>query len=135
MKCRLFFFFFFTSKTKVFLFSLCLFPCKRFCCIAIVVSCTGFLYFAPLLLTCSSECLTNLKGLPLVLCPTVIEDTGYVKGLSYLNFLEPVQFIYVRAEEERKTLEDLASTTQRSGLLAAAQPIQREEELGLFCLF
>lgn len=28
-------------------------------------------------LMCSSKCLTNLKGLPLVLCPNVIKDTGY----------------------------------------------------------
>lgn len=27
------------------------------------------------------------------------------------------------------------NTTQRSGLLSAAQPIKREEELSLFCMF
>lgn len=49
-----------------------------------------FLYFAPSHLTCSSKCLTNLKGLPLVLCPTVFEHTGYQRlreTFSQLNFI------------------------------------------------
>ena len=83
-----------------------------------------FLYFAPSHLTCSSKCLTNLKGLPLVLCPTVIEHTGYQRLRE--RFLS-AEFYFNRSSffmwERRR--RGRHCTTQRSGLLAAAQPISK----------
>lgn len=125
-----------TSKTKVFLFSLCLFPFKRYCCIAIAVTCTGFLYFDPLhLLLSSSKCLTILKGLPRIWCPAIIKDTGYrqlCKRFIVTEFYLIVQLIYVKAEGERKTPEN---HTQRSGLLTAAQPVKKRGRAQSLYLF
>lgn len=131
---------FLQSETEVFLFSLCL--CffflfffsiyKRSCCKAIAVTCTGFLYVAPLP---SSKCLTSLKGLPLVLWPAVIKS--YVNGfiiLSEFRFLiGPVHSCQSGGGEEDAV--DDANTTQRSGLLAAAQPIKRGRAQSLLLVF
>lgn len=105
---------------------------KRSCCKAIAVTCTGFLYVAPLP---SSKCLTSLKGLPLVLWPAVIKS--YVNGfiiLSEFRFLiGPVHSCQSGGGEEDAV--DDANTTQRSGLLAAAQPIKRGRAQSLLLVF
>lgn len=80
------------------------FPCKSYCCIAIVVTCTGFYIFAPLhlLLMCSSKCLTNLKGLPLVLCSTIFEDTGYQRLRGRFIRIIWILFLTVIREEDTR---------------------------------
>lgn len=92
----------------------------RYCCIAIVVTCTGFFIyiyiFAPLHL-----CLTNLKGLPL---SCSVSNRLKTQGINSYRFLfQSVQFFSCQRKERKTPGDPLQNTTQWSGLLAAAQPI------------